>query len=389
MAQQNNPSDNRPAWIGYAQLFAILAAIVIALYFAQAPQRTERISITDTSTDEGVSTVDVLKPVSTTESLVIELTGNVRLERRITITPRVAGRVDWVSPSFKNGGEIRADEVFVKFDPTEHQLKLDRMQARLRAAEARVWAERATGEEESRMFALENPGVPVPDAVTNLPVIAEMEAEVERIQISIELAKRDLEHTEVSLPYDFRVLQSDIEVGEVAATVAVKNNRLGTGYRTSALQVSVPIELSNLELLQPVAGRPAKIVADGKEYLAKAVGTSWVIAPETRLSRMFLKFADDIPNEDLPLPGTFVKAYLRGPAEENVYILPESSRQEGGTVWIVEDGVLKPFKPVEIGHTQKGWMVEEFDSGDGVVIGALPYAIEGQAVVANVVDTSS
>ena len=58
MAQETTEpqgKSGRPKWMGYAQLVLILAAIGVALYFAQAPSRVERDPISDLAPEQGPS----------------------------------------------------------------------------------------------------------------------------------------------------------------------------------------------------------------------------------------------------------------------------------------------------------------------------------------------
>ena len=109
---------------------------------------------------------------------------------------------------------------------------------------------------------------------------------------------------------------------------------------------------------------------------------SSVVSPKTRLASLFLEFREGPPSESLPRPGTFVEVEIPGPSYENVYVLPESAVQAGGSVWVVGDGALRSHVPRELGRTSDGWVVEAFDSGEGVVVGTLPGARAGLAVIA-------
>lgn len=114
---------------------------------------------------------------------------------------------------------------------------------------------------------------------------------------------------------------------------------------------------------------------------------SSVVAPRTRLASLFLKFPEGQPADSLPLPGTFVEVVIAGPSYDNVYVLPDSVLQEEDSVWVVENGALTSFEPRTLGRTDAGWVVEEFDAGEGVVVGTLPGAREGLEVA--VVDAAS
>ena len=381
MAEGN--ASGRPQWLGIVQLAAILLVIVIALYFARAPGRVALDATPDLTAEQGKPTVNVVKPKGTSQALTIELTGSVRIEERARVLSQVVGRVVWISPKFSNGGSIPAGETFIKVDPAEHELRVERAEMAVKAAEARVWVEKAGGEEDAKAFSRDNPGVAVSDSVRRLPSIAEAEAELAEAQTVLKLAKLRLERTNISLPYDSRVLATELEVGEFvgpARSVVGRPAHLGTVYRTDAIRVTVPVDPKDLAYLSPVIGRSARVRTQLGAYDATVERVSSAVAPSTRLARLFLKFADDVPKETLPLPGMFANVRIEGPSYENVYVLPEAVVQEGGSVWVVDNGALKSVVPKTLGRADAGWVVEAFDTGEGVVVGPPPGARKGLAV---------
>ena len=381
MAQGN--ASGRPQWLGIVQLAAILLVIVIALYFARAPGRVALDATPDLTAEQGKPTVNVIKPKGTSQALTIELTGSVRVGEQARVMSEVAGRVVWISPNFSNGGSIPSNETFIKIDPTEHELRVERAEMTVKAAEARVWVEKADGEEGAKAFSQANPGAEIPDSVRRLPSIAEAEAELAQARVALKLAKLRLERTNISLPYDSRVLATELEVGELvgpARSVVGRPSKLGVVYRTDAIRVRVPVDPKDLAYLSPVVGRTARVWTQLGAYAATVERVSWAVAPSTRLAGLFLKFSEDIPKENLPLPGMFVRVRIEGPSYENVYVLPEAVVQEGGSVWVVDNGALKSVVPKTLGRADAGWVVEAFDAGEGVVVGPPPGARKGLAV---------
>ena len=368
--------------MGYAQLVLILAAIGVALYFAQAPSRVERDPISDMALDQTKPTVSVIQPAPTEQALRVDLTGGVTLHGNVKVTSEVGGRVIWVSPSFRNGGSIAANEPIIRIDPAEYELELEVAAAKVAKAEARVQIEKVTAEDAAASFARENPGADIPERVHRAPHIAKAEAGLMKAQAKMKLAQLWLDRTEISLPFDVRVAAADIDVGQFVgpAELVGRASSLGSVYRTDALQVRVPIEQDSLAYLAPAIGRSATIRTASGTYDAVVERTSAIIGPKSRLARVFLKFAGAHPAETLPLPGSFVEVSIAGPVHDNVLVLPESAMQDRGSVWIVEGGALKAVMPRALGHADGGVVVEAFDVGDGIVVGSLPGAREGLAV---------
>ena len=385
MAQETTEPQGRsgrPKWMGYAQLILILAAIGVALYFAQAPSGVDRDPISDLAIDQAKPTVAVIQPVPTEQALRVDLTGGVTLHGNVKVSSEVGGRVVWVSPNFRNGGSIAANETFIRIDPTEYELELEVAAAKVARAEARLQIERVEAEEAAASFARENPGADIPEWVRRAPHIAKAEASLMKAQAKRKLAQLQLDRTEISLPFDVRVAAADIDVGQFVgpAELVGRASSFGSVYRTDALQVRAPIEQDSLAYLAPAIGRSATVRTAAGTYEAHVERTSAGIGPKTRLATLFLKFAEGQPADTLPLPGTFVEVSIAGPVHDNVYLLPESAMQERGSVWVVDGGALKAVAPQMLGHADGGMVVEAFDVGDGIVVGSLPGAREGLAV---------
>ena len=386
MAEEPNQSGNGfsgAEWRGLAQLAAIVFLVAVALFFARAPGRVERGAASGLARESARPTVRVIQPAPTEQALTVELTGTVNLEERVRVASEVVGRIAWVSPDFSNGGSIRANEPFIRIDPAEFELQIEAAEMAVREAEARVWVEKAGAEEDIRAFERENPGVEPSESIRRLPSIAEAEARLMRAQADLKLAELRLQRTNISLPYDGRVTASDIEVGELvgpADLVGGPSSRLGIVYRPGSLQVAVPIEPWDLEYLDPVIGRKARVVGRMATWEARVARVASVVAPKTRLASVFLKFARGAHPDSLPAPGSFVEVDIVGPVYEDVYVLPESVLQERGSVWLVRAGLLSAFAPTTVGRTPAGWVVQAFDAGEGVVVGVLAGAREGLAV---------
>ena len=315
-----------PAWRGRLQLGLVLGMIVIALYFARAPDRVDRGSVSDLTAESGRPIVQVIHPLPTDQALTVELTATVGLEDTVNVASEVAGRVAWVSPNFANGGSLSVDETFIRVDPAEFELQVEAAEMAVREADARLAAEKARGEEDARAFAL-----------------AEAEARLMGAEADLKLAELQLARTNISYPYASRAINADVAVGELvgpAELVGGAASRLGVVYRLGALQVDAPIEPRDLEYLDPVIGRTARVVGEMGTWRARVVRVSSVIAPKTRLASVFLKFAEDGPMDSLPVPGTFVEIDLEGPTYDDVYVLPESVLQERNSVWVVRNGLL-------------------------------------------------
>lgn len=368
MSQQStnpeNPSDTR-RWLGIAQTGLIVLAIAVALYFARAPERAGLDPIT--ASGDTVPVVSTIAPSPQEHVRRVDLTGTVTLDRKLTVVSRVVGHVVWVSPEFVNGGTIPANEVFVRVDPRDYEIEVRAAEMMVASSDA-VLQQARQGEKPDSDLA-----------------IAEAEARLGQAEAARDLARLRLEQTEISLPFDARVISSELEIGDlVGPPEAVgKLSVLGVVYRPDALQVRVPITVEDLASLDPAIGRIAEVDTVNGMFDAELARISSVVALESRLAHVFLKFSSEIPLEELPVPGTFAEVRILGQQLSDVFMLPEAAERENDSIWIVTDGALRMFQPVTLGRTLEGWIVEAFDPGDGVVVSALAGASEGLKVTPN------
>lgn len=352
---ENKDGKGRPKGLGYAQLVLVAVLVLVAIYFARAPGGVETDIISGPVTGSGNLVVSVFNPAPTAQSLTVKLTGNVKTEARVRVRSELVGRVVWVSPQFRNGGTLAADEPLVRIDRTEYELHVEAAAGMVEEAEARLAA------------LMSGPAA---------------EGTLKRARAALRLAELDLERTEISFPYDSRVISSDVGVGELVGQQDEVGSQANMGiiYRSDALEIDAPIDIEDLEYLAPAIGRTAQVYTGSGDYEAEIMRISSVLSPQTRFASLFLRFSDDQSAESLPLPGTFVEIEIEGPSFQNVFILPDSVLQEHDAIWIVKDGALSLVSPLAIGRTNEGLVVAAFDAGEGIVIGSLPGAREGLEV---------
>jgi len=351
----------RPKWFGYLQLAVILGAIAVALYLARAPERVERIDRSALETQERRPVVSVVQPTPTEQALTLRLTGSVVLKEKATVVSEVVGRVVWVSPKFEPGGSIAANEVFIRIDPEEYELRVEAAGLEVAELEHDISGKEARNED-----------------------AAGLALKLEKARVALRLAELQLRRTNISFPFDARVISSSVEVGELAgpAEKVGKAAVLGLVYRPESIRVAAPVEQRDLRHLAPVVGRAAEVRTRTGVFRAKVAAVSPVVEAKSRLASLFLNFSDDLPAGSLPLPHTFAEIVIAGPEHSGVYVLPDGAAQASDRVWVVRDGALNSVEPRILGRIDGGWVVEAFDAGDGVVLGTLPGAREGLAVTA-------
>lgn len=364
-------------WLGWIQLGGVIAVLMIAIYFAQAPHAPP---LPNVSRGEAiVPKVFVVRPSATSYTPKIELTGEVSLSKRIEIRPLVSGRVNFVSQAMQDGGAFDADETLVSIDRIDYELALDMARAFADAQRARVRKHELEGELASEAFRKTNPGRYVPDIIAHKPQIERFRARLRGALASVEQAELDLSRTKLSLPFSGKVLRSQVTVGDLIGPPGM----LATAYTNDALEVRSQLSSEELKALGDISGQTAVAVIDGNQFelFADRMGAERVRS--SRLVTVFFKFATT-SMEDVELqPGSFAEVTVEGKTHENVFALPNSARQLNDHVWIVKDSKVVTTKPRIQGRTSSEWLVDTFDFGDGILVGSYPGVKPGIEVEPN------
>lgn len=377
----SNNAGERRRFGGIAQIVLVLAVFAVAIYFARAPDMggpqtsVARAQLQDPE-------VVVAHPVKGQHSLSVSLTGEVRAQGKVGLRSQVAGRVLSVSDALRGGGTFRAGQTLLTIDPADFEIDLKVNRALLQQQEARLRWRELRAEEKREEFQRENPGRPVPPLVNNETEIARYQARVDAARAALEKSELDLARTRYSLPFDGRIVETTAMRGQLVGPL----EPFGLAFSRESLEVEAPISLDDLDYLDPAEGRAVQVVANGELFPAFVDRVAPIVNRRSRLVRLYVKFADSVPLASIPAPGTFVKLSIEGPAFENALLLPKAAEQANGTVWVVRGGVLQAATPRSLGRTEDGWIVSDFDIGDGVVLGIVPAA--GPGVSVTVVDSA-
>ena len=371
----SNNTGERRRFAGIAQIVLVLAVFAVAIYFARAPDMGgPQTSVARAQSQD--PEVVVAHPVKGQHSLSVSLTGEVRAQGMVGLRSQVAGRVLSVSDALRGGGTFRAGQTLLTIDPADFEIDLKVNRALLQQQEARLRWRELRAEEKREEFQSRNPGQPVPPLVNNETEIARYQARVDAARAALEKSELDLARTRYSLPFDGRIVETTAMRGQLVGPL----EPFGLAFSRESLEVEAPISLDDLDYLDPAQGRAVQVVANGELFPAFVDRVAPIVNRRSRLVRLYVKFADSVSLAAIPAPGTFVKLSIEGPAFENALLLPKAAEQANGTVWVVRGGVLEAATPRSLGRTEAGWIVSDFDTGDGVVLGTVPAAESGVSV---------
>lgn len=359
---------------GIVQIIVIVLFLGAVFIFSRPPT-VEEIQSEESNigqADLSVRSVLVMRPDIETQRLSLESTGSVVARNIVPLIPQVTGTVLWVSPNLRTGGTFQKNEVLLKIDPADAELLIAQAEANLLVAQANLELREAESQAARENWTLLHEGE-VPDLVAKLPQINQAKANIAVANAQLSAAKLDLARTDFSLPFDGRVLASQIGVGQWVS----RGQAIGTSFDLNSLEVEVPISGTEQNLLSPVTERDALVFANDEEIPAFVDRMSASADLRSRASSLYLSFPA-IP-ESL-VPGNFVSVTVYGREQSNVYRIPEIAEQANSTLWIVRAGLLERVTPQIIERRDEELTIVAFDYGDGIVIGSLVGVYPGQKV---------
>ena len=176
---------------------------------------------------------------------VIETQGLVRPHNEVTLTAQVSGRIVRISPSFEDGAFFKKGDVLLELDEADFQAGLIAAEASL-ARSKTVMAQEETRAKQARLNWIDLGYKEEPnELVLRLPQLREAEANVKSSEAQLDRAKTDMERSKVRAPYDGRIRQRVVGLGQTIGG----STPLGTIFGIEFAEVRLPIAGSEMGFL--------------------------------------------------------------------------------------------------------------------------------------------
>jgi len=311
-----------------------------------------------------VTKVEATRIRPETFPIFLETRGTVRPRTSTTLLPEVNGEIVRVSPKFRDGGFFEEGDVLLEIDPLDYRVAL----AQAKSAEAQAYRE--LKEEEVRaQQAIDNwrrlgkSGEPS-EMVRREPQLAEARARHAAAREEVLRAERDLEETRIRAPYEGRILEQLVDVGQVVAA----NTELARIFGTDVLEVRLPLtnqQLGFVDLPETFAGEGAdsttaplpevafrgRIGSRDATWRGQVVRVDGAIDEASRQLFVVAEVEDPYRrHSDDPAPpltiGMFVDAMIQGRELEDVFVLPRGAVRVGGEVIVIDEENRIERRPV-------------------------------------------
>lgn len=310
--------------------------------------------------------------------------GRLEAVDRVEVRPQVAGAITAVH--FRNGALVRQGDVLFTIDPRPFAAEVARQEAQVAAAQARVRFTAADLERAQRLVrddtisrqSLESKENEARSAAANLKAA----------QAALEIARIDLEHSQVRAPVSGRVSRAEVTVGNVVAAGAAAAP-LTTLVSVSPIYASFDVDeqtyLTHIAGVKDASGVPVQL------GLANEAGYSRDGAVEHVDNRMdaasgTIRVRARFDNADgLLVPGLYARIKVGGSQPHDALMVDDraigTDQDKKFVLVVAEDGTVN-YRTIVTGAHQAGLRVVKsgLESGERIVVNGLQHARPGSRV---------
>ncbi len=317
--------------------------------------------------------------------------GTVQPLQETRLSAQVAGDIVWVADNFYPGSQFGKDEVLLRLDPLPFESALAEAKSRLALQRTAYLQELENAEQARRDWRRVGSGEASP-LVLREPQLEKAKADLAAAKVAVRMAEDNLADTRVRAPYDGRVRDKYVEIGQ---SIAGPSLVLGDVYATRALEVPLPLSLDDLALLgfagpgNPPTELPeatlATTIGNRKHrWEAQLVRTAAAVNPRTRMITAYARVESPFTsNQGWELtPGMFVEAVLTGPSLPNAFRIPRSTLQPGNIVYRLTDGDRLEEAEVTVLRSDEdsALVAEGLSEGDRLCRTPLLFFVDGMRV---------
>jgi RND family efflux transporter MFP subunit len=332
-------------------------------------------------------------------AVILESQGTIRAHHTTIITSLVPGKIITIHPAFEDGAFFREGEVLAELDRADLQAAFASSEARLARAEAALAQEQARAKQAKLNWEEIGFDEAPSDLVLRVPQLKEAQANVAATKAEVDQAKRNLERASIRAPFDGRVKERRVGLGQTVSP----GTPLGEVFATDFAELRLPLTPRQLGFVNlPSQDSDAPVPVTITDALGGPNPASWqarIVRTEGTLdesSRELFAIAriDDpfgIGSGKPPLRiGQPVRAAIAGIVLKDVFVLPRSALRGVNRIYLIDPdpeasgehlGLLRRHDIQPVWDTDEVLVIRDgLSAGQILATTRLPYAPDGAPV---------
>lgn len=327
--------------------------------------------------------------------------GVVRPHNATTLTSQVSGRITEISPSFEDGAFFKKNDVLLRLDTADYLTALENAKARLAKAQALLAQEEARAKQALLNWKDAGFKKQASNLVLRKPQLRDAKANVIAMESAVQQATRNLNRTEIRAPYDGRVRQRKVGLGQqIGASTA-----LGEIFASDFAEVRLPLTTRDLQYYSPPtkptdptnknsvvftsilnisSSTDAPLVQNQAVWKGTILRTEGELDTASRQLFVIARIDDPFGLKSSTPPlyiGQPVHASIPARVLKEVTIIPRKALSDVNEVIIIREGKIKRFNihPIWSGKNRIA-VRDAFLPNDLLCVSRLSYAPEGAPV---------
>lgn len=267
--------------------------------------------------------------------ILLDALGTVQASNTITVVPQVSGRITEIA--FREGQEVKAGDVLVRIDPRSLQASLDQAVATKAQREAQLANARLDLNRYQQL--LRSNGTSQQTVDTQRAQVAQLEAQVQFDQATIDSARTQLDFATIRSPIEGRVGLRQVDLGNLVSSSTTTGIVVVTQLRPITVNFTLP-QQTLPQVMQALAAGPVPVEArlaenapprlDGTAQPPNPIGQLVTIDNQVDQATGTIRLKATFPNEDQRLwPGAFVNTRIQVAVLRGVTVLPLVAVQRG------------------------------------------------------------
>lgn len=319
--------------------------------------------------------------------------GRLEAVDRVEVRPQVSGAITAVH--FRNGALVRKGDVLFTIDPRPHLAAVAKAEAQVAAAQSAVRFTAADLDRAQRLVQNNTVSRQTLDEKEN--IAREAAANLKAAQAALDLARIDLEHTQVTAPISGRVSRAEATVGNVVASGA-SAAPLTTLVSVSPIYASFDVDeqtyLRHIASVKDAADVPVQLGLANESGYSRGGTVEHV---DNRLDAVSgtIRVRAKFDNPDgLLVPGLYARVKVGGSTPHDALMVEDraiNTDQDKKFVLVVAGDDTVQYRAIVPGPAQNGLRVvtSGLAAGERIVVNGLQHARPGARISPKIVAMGS
>ncbi len=297
-------------------------------------------------------TVETLNVKAQPYQVTLDSFGRVSAKVQGQLNAQVAGKIVKVNQNFNEGSFFKQGDVLVSVDARDYNIRVEAAQAELAQAQVVFNEEQALSAQAIKDRRDIGTLKQASDFALRKPQMAAAKAKLQAATANLKQAQLDVERTQIVAPYNGRILNKHVDIGQVISS----NTNIADIYSTDRVEIKLPIKNSHLNLIdlpnnhqvdQTSASNSISIInsvgGEPQHWAVEEQRTSGGINNNTQQVSLIAEVAMPFgsPGKRSLNINQFVTAKIQAKTIDDAVVIPNSAIYQGSYVYLYVDGAVQ------------------------------------------------